>query len=141
MDSDLSCDFGLANAFAQQIDGFHPALLKRIEISSYSGWVSHTREHIVNGTECHYVMQHSIMSTPYPPIWIAGKLELPHYFVFNCGPHRSGPRRSFYAYPLRRLPRGPWRGGVAGEWDSAVPDQASTNSRKACLPPPIQGQP
>ena len=41
MDSDLSCDFGLAQTLAQQVDGRHPALLKRIEIPSYSGWVSH----------------------------------------------------------------------------------------------------
>jgi hypothetical protein len=41
MHSDLPCDFGLAQASAQQIDGLHPALLKRIEIPSNSGWVSH----------------------------------------------------------------------------------------------------
>ena len=45
MDSNLSGDFRLAQAFAQQIDGGHPALLERIEISSYSGWISHSRKY------------------------------------------------------------------------------------------------
>ena len=60
MDSELSANFGLAQTFAQQINGIHPALLERVEISSYSGWISHSRKYIVNRTKCHYVMQDSI---------------------------------------------------------------------------------
>ena len=63
MDSNLSGDFRLAQAFAQQIDGGHPALLERIEISSDSGWVSHSLEHTGNRANCHYVMQDSIVET------------------------------------------------------------------------------
>ncbi len=64
MDFDLSGDFRLAQTFAQQIDGLHPALLEGIEISSYSGWISHSRKYIANRTKCHYVMQDSISNWP-----------------------------------------------------------------------------
>ncbi len=60
MDSDLSGDFRLAQAFAQQVHGLHPTLLKRIEISSYSSWISHSRKYTTNRTICHYVMQYLI---------------------------------------------------------------------------------
>jgi len=60
MDSELSANFGLAQTFAQQINGIHPALLERVKISSYSGWIPHSRKYIVNRTKCHYVMQDSI---------------------------------------------------------------------------------
>ena len=60
----MSGDFRLAQAFAQQIDGCHPALLKRVEVSSYSGWISHGPEYIGNRATCHYVMQDSIVTCP-----------------------------------------------------------------------------
>jgi hypothetical protein len=41
VDAELPRDLGLAHALAQQIHRLHPALLERIEISSYSSWVSH----------------------------------------------------------------------------------------------------